>query len=143
MVGPRLKFLVFMMTASILGLAVGCKPTAPPPVVPPPKGSGPPMGGTAPTAELEPGPFLEGRKVFQANNCIRCHSIGDQPPGPGKGMMKKNLATVGADRSREYIIAHIRDPKTHNPKSRMPASDTTKISDTDMTALADYLTSLK
>jgi mono/diheme cytochrome c family protein len=142
MIGPCLRFLVFVMTASILSLAVGCKPSTPPPVVPP-GGGQPPMGGMPPTAELEPGPFLEGRKVFQAHSCIKCHSVGNQAPGKGMGMMKKNLSTVGTDRTREYIIAHIRDPHTHTEKTRMQAYDTTMISDADMTALADYLTSLK
>jgi mono/diheme cytochrome c family protein len=137
MIGPRLRFTVFIATAGIFGPAVGCTPT-PPPAAPAPKGGMPtPMVEAA----VEPGPFLEGRKVLQAHNCIRCHTIGDAPPG--KGMMKKNLTTVGTDHPREWIVAHVRDAKTHNPKSRMPPYDTTKISDTDMDALADYLTSLK
>jgi mono/diheme cytochrome c family protein len=144
MIGPRLKFMLFIATVSSLGLAIGCTQTPPPATTPPPKGGRPPMVGMAPNVELEPGPFLEGRKVFQANSCIKCHSIGDQPAGEGKGMMmKKNLASVGTERTREYIIAHIRDPHTHTEKTRMQPYDTTKISETDMDALADYLTSLK
>ena len=137
MTGSRCRFAVLIATAGVFGLAVGCTPT-PPPVAPPPNGEMPtPMV----TAEVEPGPFLEGRKVFQAHKCNRCHTIGEA--GAGKGKMKKSLNTVGTDHPRDWIIAHIRDPKTHNPKSRMPASDTATISDTDMDALADYLTSLK
>jgi mono/diheme cytochrome c family protein len=132
---PALKFLVFIVTAGIFGLVIGCNPTAPP--APPPNGGMPPP---MVNAELEPGPFLEGRKVFQAHRCGRCHSIGEHS---GKGKMKKSLTTVGNDRTREWIIAHIRDPKSHNEKSKMPASDTATISDTDLAALADYLTSLK
>ncbi len=140
MTGPRFRLMVFIVTAGFFGLAVGCTPPPPPTVAPPNGGVPPPMVGMPPNTELEPGPFLEGRKVFQANNCSRCHSVGDQQ---GKGKMKKSLATVGTDHPREWIIAHIRDPKSHNEKSKMPASDATKISDADMAALADYLTSLK
>jgi mono/diheme cytochrome c family protein len=136
MMGPCLKIARFILPAATFGLAIGCNPTAPP--APPPNGGMPPP---VVNAELEPGPFLEGRKVFQASGCIKCHSIGDAPPG--KGRMKKSLTTVGKDHPREWIIAHIRDPKSHNEKSKMPASDATKINDTDMAALADYLTSLK
>lgn len=137
MIGPRLRFAVFIATAGILGLAVGCTPP-PPPVVPPSNGGMPPP---VVNAEVEPGPFLEGRKVFQAHNCNRCHTIGAAPPAKGK--LKKSLNSVGKDHPRDWIIAHIRDPKSHNEKSKMPASDTATISDTDMAALADYLTSLK
>src|ERR1700722_9187186 len=106
MIDPRFRFTVFIATAGIFGLAAGCTPPPAPP--PPPNGVVPP-----PTvnAEVEPGPFLEGRKVLQAHNCIRCHTIGAVPVG--QGMMKKSLATVGTDHPREWIVAHIRDAKTH------------------------------
>jgi cbb3-type cytochrome oxidase cytochrome c subunit len=52
------------------------------------------------------------------------------------------LSTVGAKRSRDWLIEHVRNPKSHNPQSRMPAYDG-KINDNDLQLLADYLASLK
>ena len=55
-----------------------------------------------------------------------------------------DLAKVGADpkHTREWLVEHIRNPKTHNPQSRMPGF-AGKINDEGLLALADYLASLK
>ena len=63
--------------------------------------------------------------------------------GPGGGMGRgPSLTNVGTKRSRDWIIAHIRNPKGHNPQSRMPGFEG-KIKDQELEALADYLLSLK
>jgi mono/diheme cytochrome c family protein len=109
--------------------------------------------------------------VFLAQNCFRCHSIGDigapmaggppgmggGPPMPGKlpgpgfpgGKMGSargpDLAHVGKDPEHtvDWLMAHIRNPKTHKPDSRMPAFPESKINDEDLRHLAGYLASLK
>jgi len=118
---------------------VGCPRTPPAPPVPSPPAVQPQPGG-----EVEAGPFAEGRKVYQSNGCARCHTIG-VPPAGGPKMMARGpmLTTVGAKRPREWIVEHIRNPKTHNETSQMPLYGADKISDADMKALVDYLASLK
>jgi cbb3-type cytochrome oxidase cytochrome c subunit len=39
-------------------------------------------------------------------------------------------------------MAHVRNPKTHKPESRMPAYDENKINNEDLQALAEFLASL-
>jgi mono/diheme cytochrome c family protein len=41
-----------------------------------------------------------------------------------------------------WLAEHVKNPKTHNPGSRMPAFEG-KISDADLRALSAYLASLK
>jgi cytochrome c2 len=75
---------------------------------------------------------------------------GGPPPGPGGpgGMMGRNkgpdLAKVGEDPAHtvDWLMEHIRNPKAHKPKSRMPSFEG-KIKDDDLRALAEYLASLK
>ena len=108
------------------------------------------------------GPFAAGRKVFDDNRCSRCHSLADDAPsqagrpdsvgnrsgppgrsGPISGSVRgPALATVGAKRTKDWLIEHIKNPKTHNPQSRMPAFES-RITVDDLQALADYLASLK
>jgi mono/diheme cytochrome c family protein len=121
-------------------LFVGCQPNTPAPVAPVPN------TGVPPAVEVEAGPFAEGRKVYQANGCARCHTIGDQAKvgaGGPKGMMKVSLTKVGEKRARDYIVEHVRNAKTHTEKTRMPPYDEKAINDADMQSLADYLVSLK
>lgn len=69
---------------------------------------------------------------------------GPMPAGP-IGMARARgpeLSTVGTKRTRDWLIEHVRNPKAHNPQSRMPAYDG-KISDADLQLLANYLASLK
>ncbi|MFL5243911.1 MAG: c-type cytochrome [Gemmataceae bacterium] len=131
-------------------------------------GFGPNAGGSGDTspdpadAALR-GPFAAGRKVFNANGCAKCHTVGKAnasamaggPPGGqgpgsfgpgGRGGMQKgpDLGKVGADpmHSPQWLAEHVRNPKTHKPQSRMP-SYAGKIKEEDLLALADYLASLK
>ena len=80
-----------------------------------------------------------GRAVFDANGCIRCHAVGGEGGAGGP-----DLTRVGADAEHtpQWIVAHIKDPKAHNPRSTMPAF-AGKINDKDLLALGAYLSSLK
>src|SRR5262245_65190642 len=101
----------------------------------------------APLAESEP--HAAGKKVYNANGCFRCHSMGEDqggpplppmppmpkgappfPGGPPKGgppggpMMPNkgpDLAKVARKpgRNAEWFIAFVTDPKKENPDSRM------------------------
>jgi cbb3-type cytochrome oxidase cytochrome c subunit len=57
----------------------------------------------------------------------------------GKG---PDLSHVGGKESKDWLVAHVRNAKDHKPQSRMPPYDG-KISDADLSALGDYLASLK
>lgn len=80
-----------------------------------------------------------GKAVYAANGCARCHSIGGQG---GRGGPNLSQVGAGAGHTPEWLAAHIKNPKTHNPSSRMPAFGG-KISDKDLLALGAYLASLK
>lgn len=144
MTGSPPRLLMVLAAGSLVWLSfAGCERNtpAPAPVTPVPNIAAPPA------VEVEAGPFAEGRKVYQGQGCAKCHIIGDQiaggPGGGPKGMMRVSLTKVGEKRSREYIIEHVRNAKTHTGKTRMPPYDEKAINDADMQLLADYLVSLK
>jgi mono/diheme cytochrome c family protein len=96
--------------------------------------------------------FPAARAIF-SNSCQRCHSVADGDgvgapdggPGGGPGRMRgPSLAHVGADPAHDaaWIAAHIRDPKSHNPRSRMPAF-ASRMGDAEIQQLAEFLASLK
>ena len=78
-----------------------------------------------------------GAKLFRQNECIQCHTIN----GKG-GAVGPNLTTVGARRSRDYIIQQIKNPASHNPDTAMP-SFAGRLPEQDINDLADYLSGLK
>jgi mono/diheme cytochrome c family protein len=113
--------------------------------------------------------FAAGKKAYAAQGCARCHKLGDTgggppgggrmgkmgppaeppggeaPPGPkgkaGGGMGGPDLTAVGAkpEHTADWLAAHVRDPKSHSPSSRMPAYGPDKIPEADLKALAEYL----
>ncbi len=115
-------------------------------------GGGAPMGAPDNATVLAKLPggaeFAVGKKVYADNNCARCHKLGETgggPSGPGGAMSGPDLTKVGADleRTKQWLADHVRNPKSHKPQSRMPASGPEKINDGDLSALADYLVSRK
>lgn len=106
--------------------------------------------------------FEDGKAVFVSNRCGRCHTIAgvsDSTPensfatgrersnertGPGNRMRGPELTHVGRnpEHTVDWLAAHVRNPKSHNPRSRMPSFQG-RISDKDIYALATYLASLK
>ena len=80
-----------------------------------------------------------GKTVYDANNCAKCHLIAGQ--GSSRG---RDLTKVGADvnHTPQWIVEHVKNPRTHNPNSRMPAFQG-KIEEKDLAALGAYLASLK
>jgi mono/diheme cytochrome c family protein len=74
-----------------------------------------------------------GKTVLEASDCGNCHGGGKNAP---------DLTKLGATRDAAWIVAHVKNPKTHNPGSRMPAYEG-KINEADLQALGSYLASLK
>lgn len=128
------------------------------------------MGGGNAGPDNYTGEFPEGRKVFLAQGCNRCHAVGDAavaggppmggppgggpggPPGAGgppggrggpPGARGPNLAKLGEDpeHTKEWIAEYVKNPKSKKEDSRMPPFDG-KISEDDLTHLVDYLASL-
>lgn len=124
---------------------------------------GPPPGGSEEVLAYLPGgaEHAAGKKVYADSGCARCHKLGETgpaamggpggrpgmggPPGGRPGMGGPDLSHSGApaDHTKEWLAAHIRDPKSHRDRSPMPPSGPDKISDADLDKLASYLASLK
>lgn len=81
-------------------------------------------------------PFAAGKKVYNASKCSNCHSV--EASGRSKA---PNLATVGKSHDAAWLAAHVKNPKTHEPNSKMPAFD--KLSEVDLKAIGEFLASLK
>jgi mono/diheme cytochrome c family protein len=102
----------------------------------PPQGASPGRAATGAGATGGGDVADKGKAVFAANNCGNCHALNGQ--GGGKA---PDLSKIGGEHDATWIAAHVKDPKTHNPNSKMPAFD--KLSEDDLKALSDYLASLK
>ena len=77
-----------------------------------------------------------GAAVFQTKGCMNCHSL----KGTG-GTFGPALDTIGQDLSAEEIRRYVRDPKSVDPQSRMPAQ--TGLSDRELDEVAKFLSTLK
>ena len=91
--------------------------------------------------EADTGPKSAGRLVFDSQKCTDCHSINGSAL-TGK-MKAPDLSRIGAAHPQDWIVAHIRDPKSHKPMSRMPAYGEDELNAKDATTLGQYLASLK
>jgi mono/diheme cytochrome c family protein len=82
----------------------------------------------------------DGKAIFQRNGCARCHTLG----AGGGSRSGPDLTHVGAeaDHTADWIAAHIKNPKSHSPNSRMPAFEG-RISDADLKTLSEYLAAQK
>ena len=91
------------------------------------------------TTQNNAGLITAGKIVYNDNGCMRCHAISGQG-----GDNAPDLTRVGAkaERTTEWLVAHVKNPKVHNPRSPMPAFEG-KINDKDLQALGAYLASLK
>jgi mono/diheme cytochrome c family protein len=90
------------------------------------------------TAGAGGGEHAAAQAAFAAN-CSKCHAIN----GTG-GSMGPDLSKAGIEASHTpaWIIAYIKNPKATKADSRMPAFEG-KLSDSDLLALGNYLSSLK
>ena len=74
--------------------------------------------------------------IFETN-CANCHMMS------GKGRGRMDLSHLGGQgKTSDWIAAHIKNPKAHNPGSKMPAFEG-KLAEADIKSLADHLASLK
>lgn len=71
-------------------------------------------------------------------NCLNCHAT---QPG-GKIGMGPNLSKVGGNRTAEWLADHVKDPKSHNPASKMPEFGS-KLKPEDLKSVTDFMAGLK
>jgi nitric oxide reductase subunit C len=87
-------------------------------------------------ALIEKPQILLGKNVYAQYRCDLCHKIGDKG-----GTIGPELTTVGSKRDLLWLEEQIRDPKSHNLNTQMPAFP--QIAEGEIHALLDYLISLK
>jgi cbb3-type cytochrome oxidase cytochrome c subunit len=56
-----------------------------------------------------------GEEIFLSEGCTNCHNF----KGKG-GELAPDLTAVGQRRSTVWIMTQIKNPRSHNPDSRMP-----------------------
>lgn len=100
-------------------------------------GPGKEPGGSTSNKLTPSGPHAAGMKAFNDQNCGNCHTV--EAGGRSKS---PNLSQVGKEHDAAWLAAHIKNPKSHKPMSKMPSFEG-KINDADLKALSEYLASLK
>ena len=90
------------------------------------------MYGVVPAAGSE---IEKGKKLFEERRCGMCHAIGGQG-----GKVGPDLSDVGTKRDGDWLKKFLKDPKgTVTGAKMLPV----KATEQDLTALVDYLLSLK
>lgn len=80
--------------------------------------------------------ILKGKNVYNQNRCDLCHRIGGQG-----GVIGPDLSKVGSKRDSQWISKLVRDPKSINPRTQMPAFP--NLSEDEVEALTLFLAGLK
>lgn len=137
----RTRLLIVLVSFGVTILPAACNRTSEPTQS---------NSAVVPTIPEFTGPHAAARKTF-AIHCTRCHKVdgeGGPAPLPG-GIVKKpkgpDLGKVGQEAGRdvEWFVAYVRDPKSKKPDSGMPPFEPQKLSDSELRAVGEYLTSLK
>ncbi|MDD1713385.1 MAG: cytochrome b N-terminal domain-containing protein, partial [Methanoregulaceae archaeon] len=95
---------------------------------------------SVPTVKATPPPAADvqaGRELFQTSGCLACHQIDGKGGSVGPDLSGEGLR----GRTREWLAAQLRDPKSHDPASVMPSF--AALGDEKIGKLAAYLQSLK
>jgi len=79
---------------------------------------------------------LLGKNLYNQNRCDLCHRIGGQG-----GIIGPDLSKVGNKYDPRWLAKKIKDPKSVNPTTQMPAYP--QLSDNEIEALVSFLTGLK
>jgi mono/diheme cytochrome c family protein len=91
----------------------------------------------APAKAAKPSPAVvaQGKKFVASDGCLACHKIGKNGGATGPELTK-----IGKEHKATEIASVIKNPKKHNPKTLMPASQRP---DKEINAMAAYLSTLK
>ena len=91
--------------------------------------------GSGIVASAQAGDAANGQKLYTAQKCNICHQIA----GKG-GKMGPELTKVGTKRDAAWLKGYLPNPKSIDPKNKMPV---VKLAGKDMDDLIAYLLSLK
>ena len=80
--------------------------------------------------------ILKGKTVYTQNRCDLCHRIGGQG-----GVIGPDLSRVGTAKDPQRLSQIIKDPKSVNPNTQMPAYP--HLADDEVQALVSFLAGLK
>jgi putative heme-binding domain-containing protein len=80
--------------------------------------------------------ILKGKNVYNQNRCDLCHRIGGQG-----GVIGPDLSRIGTKRDTQWLSKLIKNPKSINPTTQMPAYP--QLSEDELQALASFLTGHK
>jgi cytochrome c oxidase subunit II len=89
---------------------------------------------------------IAGRRVFERNACMNCHTMGGTPAdglfGPDLThlMSRATIAAGAAQNTRQNLRLWIQNPSAIKPGSLMPAM---KLSDADLNAVVSYMETLQ
>ena len=103
------------------------------------------MKDVDPDAEPEDAVAQEGKELFEQNNCIGCHAIGDSPAGQGPNLTNFGNRTEFAgilDPTKENLVDWIVDPESIKPGNKMTGMYP-DVSEDDAEKIAEYLMQLK
>jgi nitric oxide reductase subunit C len=79
---------------------------------------------------------LTGKNIYNQNRCDLCHRIGGQG-----GVIGPDLSKVGSKYDTQWLAKQIKEPKSHNPNTQMPAYP--QFSGEEIQALVSFLGGLK
>jgi ubiquinol-cytochrome c reductase cytochrome b subunit len=79
--------------------------------------------------------IARGGRLIATKKCLECHLVNGD--GNAKGIELKHVAER---RTRDWLLAHFRDPQEMSPHSKMPPYD--DLPAADLNAIADYLLAL-
>ena len=85
-------------------------------------------------------PVAGGPQGTYDQHCAKCHAQAGEPGGPSRGGSKG--PKLEANHSADWLADYIRDPKSKNPDSRMPAFGGT-VPDDRIKELAGWLAAKK
>jgi mono/diheme cytochrome c family protein len=92
--------------------------------------------GTRGESESSSAGAEEGEKLFDTLGCMGCHVVNGKGGQAGPDLSNE----AGKGRSRQWLQTQIRNPKTNDPQTIMPAYG--NLSDQQVNSLVDYLMSL-
>jgi cytochrome c oxidase subunit 2 len=88
---------------------------------------------------------IAGRRVFERNACMNCHSVGGTPADGHFGpdlthlMSRTTIAAGAAENTHDNLRLWIQNPSAIKPSSLMPSM---KLSDADLDAVVSYMETL-
>jgi cytochrome c oxidase subunit 2 len=95
-------------------------------------------------AEEDP-TVVAGRRVFESNACMNCHTVAGTPADGRFGpdlthlMSRATIAAGAAQNTRQNLRLWVENPSAIKPGSLMPAM---KLSDADLDAVVSYMETL-